>query len=355
MAESLNRPPSTDTSTPLINWLKAEGVKNIPEKIKVHFDFGPHGTKPDAQRARERIQKSDVILIEGSFSEAGKALLMQVARNTISFKAAAERMGARPFMYELLRLMKKGKVFIHPLDIPVTHPTEREMETVRYLLDTPEATLFRVPPLSFEEARNELERQMRYVAHHAHVVREEYSTKEFRELVKKALIEIPDLQKKKELNITVIYGTAHTALARRVGRAHGDVQVSQSIAPMPYRFSYETEFIRRISWGVAVPDKVKDDTLFEAMVHTLLKDVTDLLPTFRERTVYRRAVADALSRDEWRSIYDALSTSDIANAATALKEKLKNAEVPIGDDPDVLKKWCASRIAYQFGRPSPRK
>ena len=337
MTERFDKTPDPQQgSDTLKDSLRKEGI-NVKGDIEVDFDLGLHVSKGDALRRRDKIRKADIILLEGAgWDHEVRDVLQKVSRNTMSHVAAvrqlADRIEGDDFIPELLRIMKKGKVFVHPFDIPNTHPAFLEDFMAGNLIAQLRKMFNRVPRLSFDDAFKAFDLYFRQDAQY-HVVRENYAADTFPTLIKQALLEVPALQKKKDnIQVLVIWGSLHTSLEEKVKQRHPELTTSLSVTPMPQIFSLAEEYSRWVAIGMEVPSEVSKGAFYESLSLMLFNCDPQIFNTEAGTYLLRVAVA-SISTEEWRELYEMMVIQDdLAGAQRKFSEALQAAGLPTGED-----------------------
>lgn len=291
------------------------GEHKIP-KVKIHIFFGTHGTEQEAELLRGPIQKADVYIPElASWDPGFKYALEDVVRGRKTPEVIMQERGINPdtdsmfgFTKRQLEILYKSNKLIALADVPYTNNiSQRFSDTITSEIQRPTLRkLVQVMRIKLKE-RSE-----------AHSDREDFMIIQLEKEMKAILADNPELMKKKQVNILMFLGAAHTRVYHILKK--GRKNVSREFGKMPQFYGYRLEAMRRFQFGKEVNFELGTRVLMEEYLTDLFfKHLIVLTEDIDKIIYYIRKIVEKFNVEEIRKIIE--NETPGALLSTALKQK----------------------------------
>lgn len=300
-----------------------EQEKNPGEpKILVKIFFSPHGTKNDIEGFREVFQHADVFIPERSgWNEETLNVFRKLSEGKLSPAQVGNGEGAfQGVEEELDRIVFNSHKLITFIDFPQGHPLDVEEDSVR-------VPALKFGPNSFNEMlvaiRNFFQKKAELKKK-----REEFMLDQLKPKVKELIDENPSLKEKKEINVAMILGSAHTSFFDLLANKGFEVEKTFNKSNS-FKEPFYLELERKLVRDEVVSDEQMARVAFE--LGFLRAFGKSLRARFRDTQKADAAIATIVSQfsfDEIKSMFESTSKFDEFPAVFVPKIAQKGFRIP---------------------------
>jgi hypothetical protein len=241
--------------------------KETEPKITVDFFFAYHGTNEDYSRLSEALKNADVYVPEAvNWTKEGEEIINEISQGKtkpeVTLKSAKDKEE---------QLLYNRKIPVVLADIPENHPLVRGWDNATENTNDAYKEFFAG---NFDEA---IKKYKQSIIIEALIIkeREDFIVYQLKNELKTLTQKFPQLRNKKDINVLVTLGSAHTAVHHQL---RSDSQSSKMILGRDTLiFSTHAEIIRRL---IRNPKEIIDDGLYkktfiEEYISQILSDTTE--------------------------------------------------------------------------------
>lgn len=284
--------------------------------VSLNIFYINHGSSADLQRLPEVFSNSDVYAVEvighrQSALEMYNAVSKGKRDPAVALESLMREKGrtretdpelfdTRGFELKMIHNSRKPIIF---LDVPEDHPAVQLEKRAGELRDSIYSNTVDKGGPSFDRLV-EMVKQYFQMSSDGNKIREDYTRDHLKPLLEEALQNNPNLKKKKNINVLMVYGAAHVGLDKDLSVSN-EYRITKEFSNKPFIYEYETIGMIRSRLGKEVSETIATRALLEIVYGELiLEQIWPLTQDNNKINHVLRKVASQFNVDEIKNIIE---------------------------------------------------